>query len=189
MSCRRDVDLAGLRFGKLTVVSRHSRTRIKGNRRWLCRCDCGGEAIVTATRLQKSETLQCKACGRKDASKKMIVASYGLDRLLREYRKAAIYRNIEWYLSDENAAALFQGDCFWCGDAPNQISKSKVKNAVIYVYNGIDRLDNAAGYTVSNCVPCCTGCNTAKMRLTVAQFLEKISKIYLKHCRNNGVPA
>jgi hypothetical protein len=49
--------MAGGRFGKLTVVSRHR----DGRRRayWLCECDCGARAVVSGLHLRQGITKSC----------------------------------------------------------------------------------------------------------------------------------
>lgn len=51
------VDLTGLIFGRLTVISRAPTVNKKT--RWLCRCECGNEKIIGATNLQTSNTTSC----------------------------------------------------------------------------------------------------------------------------------
>lgn len=48
--------------------------------------------------------------------------------------------------------------------------------------NGIDRKDSSKGYTIDNCVPCCTECNTMKSDLPLDVFYNRIDKIYKFHC-------
>lgn len=50
-------NLIGLRFGRLTVVSK-SKTNIHGNI-WLCECDCGNEIEVTTNHLTTGNTQSC----------------------------------------------------------------------------------------------------------------------------------
>jgi len=38
--------------------------------------------------------------------------------------------------------------------------------------NGIDRVNNAFGYTWQNCVACCENCNRSKGTRTVADFMK-----------------
>ena len=51
------IDLAGQRFGKLTVL-RYSHSG-RGGAWWLCRCDCGKETTVTAAKLRFGLTKSC----------------------------------------------------------------------------------------------------------------------------------
>ena len=50
--------LIGHKFGKLTVVEQFSSTS-RGQRRWLCKCDCGGEHIATTGNLRSGRTTNC----------------------------------------------------------------------------------------------------------------------------------
>lgn len=53
-----------------------------------------------------------------------------------------------------------------------------------YIYNGIDRVNSDLGYSVKNCVTCCKDCNTAKMNMSIKDFLSMIERIYKKHFKN-----
>ena len=50
--------LIGKRFGKLTVVQQLPSTA-SGQRRWLCKCDCGGEHIAISSNLNRGRTTNC----------------------------------------------------------------------------------------------------------------------------------
>lgn len=51
-------NLIGKRFGKLTVIELLPST-LSGQRRWLCKCDCGGEHIATTNNLNSGRTTNC----------------------------------------------------------------------------------------------------------------------------------
>ena len=56
---RKVLNIAGQRFGKVTVIERRGKNK-QGNALWLCQCDCG------ETFLTRSDTLRrgfCKSCG------------------------------------------------------------------------------------------------------------------------------
>lgn len=55
-------DLTGQRFGELTVLRRVENSPSRGTR-WLCKCDCGREAIVFAGNLTRGNTTSC-GCSR-----------------------------------------------------------------------------------------------------------------------------
>lgn len=55
----RALDLAGLRFGKLVALM-PSPTRVSGNIKWRCVCDCGG---VTSVKGYSLTTGKCRSCG------------------------------------------------------------------------------------------------------------------------------
>ncbi len=58
---RRQEDLAGQRFGSLTVAEPTGGRR-NGYVVWRCRCDCGGEALASSRHLRKGWTVDC-GCG------------------------------------------------------------------------------------------------------------------------------
>ena len=47
--------------------------------------------------------------------------------------------------------------------------------------NGIDRMDNSVGYTLSNCAPCCEICNYMKQSLDPHTFVERCAQISTGH--------
>ncbi len=53
----RFVDLTGVRFERLTVVSEHGRQN--GHVTWLCRCDCGNETVACSGDLKQRKTRSC----------------------------------------------------------------------------------------------------------------------------------
>lgn len=54
---RRFVDLTGQRFGRLTAVSRAK--TIDKTTRWLCRCDCGNDAVIGYANIVSGRTKSC----------------------------------------------------------------------------------------------------------------------------------
>lgn len=73
--------------------------------------------------------------------------------------------------------------CHYCGRSDrNTISiKSRAVTGGFVVrdfkYNGLDRLDNAVGYTVENCVPCCAVCNRGKNSMGYNEFIKYIDDL------------
>lgn len=52
---KRQIDLTGQRFGRLTALS-----SVAGrNTYWRCKCDCGGEALVRLGNLRRGKTKSC----------------------------------------------------------------------------------------------------------------------------------
>ena len=180
-------DLSGQRFGCLTVVSFGDREVCPPNNvfkiRWLCKCDCGKEKLIRAESLRSKNTISCD-CSRKETLSKIgklkakDPQEKGLGLQLSSYQRAAKNRNISWDLSDEQALVLFNSKCFYCGVFPTQRPTGAGKHYRFYKANGIDRIDNESGYTVGNTVPCCSVCNFAKNKMTVANFVEWQNRIY-----------
>lgn len=61
------IDRTGQRYGRLTAISRVENDRWN-NARWLCRCDCGKEKIVSTVDLNGEKTRSC-GCLISDAKK------------------------------------------------------------------------------------------------------------------------
>lgn len=62
---RARIDLTGLRFGRLAVVS-YSHSDDRHRSFWLCKCDCGRNAIVMVSSLRTGNTTSC-GCRSREA--------------------------------------------------------------------------------------------------------------------------
>ena len=67
----RAIDLTGHTYGRLTVIHRADNDK-HGLTRWVCRCECGNEVIVSSSHLRKGNTKSC-GCLNKD-----IITKHGL---------------------------------------------------------------------------------------------------------------
>ena len=66
----RQIHLTGMRFGKLVVLAE---TRAAaGNRRWLCRCDCGKGVAVFQNALRSGKQTSCGCANRRRPVAKQI---------------------------------------------------------------------------------------------------------------------
>ena len=98
------------------------------------------------------------------------------------YKKNAEVRGIRWALTIKEVETLFAGDCFYCGDGPEERRFSTAsKNPYVEILSGIDRVDPAGAYTVSNTVSACKACNKAKGYLGRDLFLRKCRQVAAKH--------
>lgn len=93
-------------------------------------------------------------------------------RLL-SYKVSAIKRKILWELTFIEFESFWQVPCYYCGSAIDTI--------------GIDRKDNKLGYSINNCVSCCSKCNRMKMNLTINQFYSQINKIWKNIQKYEGI--
>ena len=161
-------------FGKLTVLAkmRHKKTTTY---KYLCQCSCGNEIVATASNLYSGATT---SCGCYDKERRKLPVGESMRNLkIYEYKKDAKRRNLIWDLTVEQAENLFTGSCFYCGGSPHQIRQTSVSNGV-FIHNGIDRINNAMGYTPENCVSCCSDCNRAKLKLDKESFINHILQIH-----------
>ena len=62
MSAYNFQDLTGKVFGQLTVIERAENTK-DGKARWLCRCTCGNECVVSAYDLKRKDGKATTSCG------------------------------------------------------------------------------------------------------------------------------
>ena len=63
--------LENQKFGRLTVVRELGRSR-SGGTLWLCKCDCGGEKVVSSDSLRQGKTRSC-GCIKREQNLEMFV--------------------------------------------------------------------------------------------------------------------
>ena len=88
-----------------------------------------------------------------------------LDKHYVNYIKGAGIRNMEFDIPVDKFKEMVQLPCHYCN--------SYTENEVI----GIDRMNSSIHYTVGNCVPCCSICNTLKNTMSKHEFISQIHKI------------
>jgi hypothetical protein len=159
---RKVLNLIGKTFGELTVLSRAG--NVGGHPQWLCRCSCGGFKKTTSGQLRNGSVRSC-GCLRK----KQRVPDAALRRLYRSYVDGAKIRGYSFGLTVEQFKNITSSPCYYTRREPSSIFTTKQGNR--YVYNGIDRLDNTKGYTVENCVSCCSDVNYAKGTMKYSDFI------------------
>lgn len=184
-------------FTKLTVLSKSDRTDKGFRTYWNCKCECGEEKVIRGTCLRHGEIRSCGclhrhttgAINRKDPG----AVTWTNFRV--SYRANAQRKNRSFDLTEEQFKEIAEKNCHYCGSAPrlmnyylkadNQTKKlgrsRKVNQTQIDASwikaNGIDRIDSTMGYTINNCVPCCSNCNMFKNDLSVDEFLNHVNKI------------
>lgn len=95
----RVVDLTGKRFGKLVVVRRGENNN-RGEARWVCRCDCGTETLVTSNNLNSGNTRSC-GCTRVEKLNRFST-KHGGKRRENKDRLYGVWRNMITRCYDEN---------------------------------------------------------------------------------------
>jgi hypothetical protein len=63
----RSIDMAGFRFGRLSVLSQQGKKR--GELAWLCQCDCGGQVVTGGYKLRSGQTQSCGCLHKEVISK------------------------------------------------------------------------------------------------------------------------
>lgn len=74
---RRLIDLAGQRFGRLTVVKEIKKAPGSKERRWLCRCDCGNVTVVRMVSLRTGNTRSCGCLLGETSARKLVIDMTG----------------------------------------------------------------------------------------------------------------
>lgn len=101
----------------------------------------------------------------------------GFKEMYHNYEVRITRKNKSFNLSKDEFYILTQNNCYYCGASP----KNKQRN---FIYNGIDRMDSAIGYELSNCVPCCKHCNVCKSTMSVNEFYDWVSRVINYQERN-----
>jgi hypothetical protein len=193
----------GERFGRLEVLSETDR-RSSGCIVYICRCDCDGKLVyVNGHSLRQGSTQSC-GCYRlfriREATRKA-PKEYSYNKLELRCRLGAKNRKddkdrkegIPYKLTTPQFRGLVVQICDYCGSKPQpwnwfytkEGERTKTHNATSKEWmdqqwicvNGIDRINSSLGYTIDNCVPCCTRCNRMKMVLLEEDFIFHIFKI------------
>lgn len=171
------LNLIGHKFGRLTITERIG--SLGGKSRWLGVCKCGGTAKATAHNLTWGFVTSC-GCFRREfiRGNQLPNGESGFNTLFYDYRKRAEEKQLPFTLSKEEFRGITQKICFYCGKAPLQLGFPNRKNKTPYIYNGVDRIDNAKGYVLENCAPCCSVCNYMKGDMTPNDFADTIGAIF-----------
>jgi hypothetical protein len=147
-------DLTGLRFGRLTVVSRGKTVKRPGNRGtltyWICKCDCGKTKEVLSSDLKKGATTSC-GCYQRQRSKESNM-THGLS----ETRIYNIWSHMKERCTNQNAI-----DFYRYGGVGVIVCEEWTASFEAFrdwsLKNGyrddltIDRIDGTRGYEPSNC--------------------------------------
>ena len=181
-------DLTNKKFGRLTVIKKHPHHDNSRAILWVCQCACGKIKNIRGTSLTSGASKSCGCThrgikGRKcewRPEKRGKKGKYsGFEKsVLKRYKTRAERKNLDWELTIEQAMKLFKGNCHYCNRKPNSIITTK--NCYLkFIYNGIDRVNNSKGYTLSNCVSCCKHCNTAKNTFSKEEYMNFIKSVYI----------
>lgn len=163
------IDITGKKFNHWKVIGRHSvpaekigKPGAKQNH-WCVECDCSQKtkAIKTTSELINGYSKSCGCVSKNELSKRMKKkpGEAAFNKILNGYRQSARKRQMGFFLTRDEFYRLCVGACFYCGAPPANISKTP---GGIFVYNGVDRVDNDGDYETNNCVSCCSKCNFLK---------------------------
>ena len=135
---------------------------------------CGKEYEKFYT-IRGAESTRCEGCQNTmrttDAKREDRVRSYKVEnmknteRYYKQYYMSAHKRSYAFELTLDEFSSLVVQPCYHC----NYFKEGEA--------NGIDRVDNSKGYSMSNCLPCCEMCNRMKHVYHLDFFLAKMKQI------------
>lgn len=177
----------GDKFNRLTIIEFTGNQN--SHRTYKALCDCGNFTKVKGTHLVQGNIKSCGCLFSELKSKEKGICSYNTS--IKQYKNNAKNRKLNFDLTFDNFKYLTSLNCYYCNAKPrlynsylnlngtkrDQISDKYIERAWINI-NGIDRIDSNKGYTLPNCVPCCTQCNVMKMDKNRDNFLNQIKLIY-----------
>lgn len=170
-------DETGKRFSRLTVIRYIPKLRRNGSCCFLCKCDCGNTRIVVGANLRRGGVKSCGCLSVERAcSLKLPTGVAAFNTFVRNLKKQAKKRGIEFNLTDEKIREITSQCCFYCDVPPMQ--KMRSCQGGVFLYNGMDRVDSKGGYTPDNIVPCCGRCNSMKRTLSIKEFETHIRVMY-----------
>lgn len=114
------------------------------------------------------------------AARRSSDAHYRYERTVRarflRSKAAAKRRGITWGIPFNAYRFLILDKCHYCGGSLNETGV------------GLDRLSSKAGYTVSNCVPCCWTCNNVKSTVFRPEAMAVIGA-FIRYIRDHDAMA
>jgi 5-methylcytosine-specific restriction endonuclease McrA len=148
---------------------------------WRCEClKCGTIVLVPTSKLKEGAAKSC-GCQQGNPGARTAPGQSGFNALYNNYLQGAKRRQLCFELTKEQFKKLTKLNCTYCGKKPTAScygSRGNVAEHGKYMYNGIDRLDSALGYTINNCVTACAECNLAKGTRSYKEFYDWITRIY-----------
>ena len=184
----------GQTYGDYTILNRESYTSSSGktDQRLVCLNNKTGKEVRIHPSGLKKNVENCKKL-QEIFDKGWYQYTYR-KYLYRTYKKGAEVRNLNFDISFDEFNDLVSKNCVYCGSEPTiPISKRYEQSKQFTTdpdakFNGIDRIDSSKGYTIDNCVPCCSKCNSMKLDYTKQEFLEHIHKIYKFNESSTTIP-
>lgn len=140
------INLTGQKFGRLTAL------KYIGNRKWLCKCDCGNTVITTGSNLKTENTKSC-GCLHKEiliANNKKIKRKYNL---IYDEKFKDLYASWNAMKNRCNCKEKYKNNNIKvCNEWLNfeNFYKWSILNNYKKEYS-IDRIDNNKGYEPKNC--------------------------------------
>lgn len=171
-------------FGKRTVVDGKIIPRKFGNSQYAqglikVRCICGTEDLVDPAKLLKGLQQSCKHCinGPLNSNFNWKGSGKVTGRYFNQVKRGAAKRNLEFSLSIEYMAKLFDSQRGLCALTGEPIFFSEARKYKEETSASLDRIDNTKGYIEGNVQFVSKQVNFMKHKLDQNTFLDLCRKI------------
>lgn len=183
--------LIGIKYNRLLIIGISSKTKKYANssveRFVVTKCDCGIISVISIWQIKSNHTKSCGCLARESRRKNYTYEQAAVRPLLKSYKGNAKSRGYEFILSDIEFTKLIKDNCYYCNAIPPMKQLSRTNQTMHWTNeyasnmkieaHGIDRIDNNLGYTLNNCVTCCTQCNYMKRAYSQQEFIEQCIRI------------
>jgi hypothetical protein len=133
-----------------------------GNAFWHCKCKCGNLKTLSGSYLRRMEFKNGSSCGSCSARNLKPYESLYKFYLVR----GAKARNLSVDITYEQFLEFTKiNKCHYCHTPLVWLEYRTRKNPNKSMTYNIDRKDNDLGYTMENCVACCSRCNKGKSNI------------------------
>ena len=181
-------DYTGQRFNKLVATKRIGMDKTNKHSVWEFVCDCGNTITSPIKPIRNGAQKSC-GCWKKEQNRlpKEYVPTKGnyedtRRKVYTDYYNSAKKRGLSFDIAEDRFYEKIQQPCHYCGEtASNEVKNRgtiRFPDRPMFIYSGLDRVDNMLGYTDENTVPCCTMCNRMKKAFSLNYFLEKVKQVY-----------
>lgn len=146
------LNLAGERFGRLTVIARAGSHVQRGGRTqplWRCRCDCGGEVAIKGASLRKGKTQSC-GCLRSESAQ-VTHTTHGHNRPGKTTREYITWASMKARCADPTNPHYGRRGITVCKkwrDSFERFLKDMGPRPMGY---SLDRINNNGNYEPANC--------------------------------------
>lgn len=186
------LNLAGMRYSRWTVIQEDepleyiSRNRREYARKWLCRCDCGTEAVVYQTNLNRGKSKSC-GCLQNEA-----VVKHGYSRGHKGHKlhRRWIAMRQRCYSADHKEYKNYGARGITVCDEWNNSAAAFIDWGLKNGWReglSIDRVDNNSGYSPSNCRFTDIKTQSNNTRRNVLVTIDGQTYTFIQACEKFGV--
>jgi NTP pyrophosphatase (non-canonical NTP hydrolase) len=175
-------DLTGKTINDWYVVKPvHMKTTWK----WLCKCSCGQEKVVSHNDLIQNKSRRChKKIGNESGNYKGCESISGT--LINRIKKGAKARNLECNVTAEELYQLAEKQNFCCALTGEKLIFPYNKKFLRSKHNAsLDRMDSHKGYTIDNVQWITIDANLAKQQLTQSEFINLCMKVSMNYLQES----